>query len=120
MMTDADILRKIGRGDAPCCPFGTRDIDWGPAAVGLARLSANSDGRVDPTDDEIDAAASTIVNSGDCEAWSLHCGYPEHIPEPVHVPDCHYCTGHGDVYGENPATTTVNDYPACRRCAEND
>ena len=70
-------------GTAPCCPWGSDPADWMPAAIALAVVYAGSDGRLFPTEDEAEAAASAIVNCGDSEAWELHDMYPELIPAPA-------------------------------------
>ena len=92
--TDTEIAEMIGAGDAPCCPWGTSDRDWTPAAIGLARLYAEQDGR--PVDqDTADYAAGAIVNCGDSEAWELHESYPEHVHRPrLQWPQV--CGGTGD------------------------
>lgn len=69
-------------GRAPCCPFGSDPQSWGPAAAGLARLYAESDGRRLPTFEELEGAIGAVVNMGDHEAADLHASYPEHVPCP--------------------------------------
>lgn len=65
---------------APCCPWGSHADDWTVAAYGVALVAA--DGPL--TEDDLDAAASTVVNCGDVEAWRLHDFAPDDIPEPIY------------------------------------
>lgn len=69
-------------GYAPCCPFGSDPENWGPAAAGLARLYAESDGRRLSTRDELEGAIGAVVNMGYDEASDLHAFYPENVPCP--------------------------------------
>lgn len=82
-MNKTEIEEYLARdtGYAPCCPWGSHPDDFTPAIVGLANLYADSEGG-EVTADQLDAAASAVVNCGDAEATELHSEYPDFIPAP--------------------------------------
>ena len=113
-MTRAELVEGLTRqlveagGDAPGSMFGTAPDRWAPVAARLAVVYADSDGRGNPTADELDGAAGQVVNCtgplaamellqdiwrmfedwrpDGLELWTVSYSFPGCLPEGAEAP----------------------------------